>query len=446
MGKLFGTDGVRGVANQQLKPELAYKLGRNGAHVLTKGVSNPSIIIGRDTRISGELLESAMIAGILSIGVNVIKVDVITTPGLAYLVKKLNADAGVMISASHNSFEDNGIKFFGSDGYKLLDETELEIENLLNIENDVLPRPTGIDVGRIFERAGAINLYSEHLKNTINNSLTDMKIIIDTANGAAFEIAPKVFQELGANVITLNNTPDGININNNCGSTHPEGLIESVLEHKADIGLAYDGDADRLIAVDENGSIIDGDYIMSVCAHYLLEKNQLKGNSLVSTVMSNMGLYKATEKIGINNVQTKVGDRYVIEVMREKGYNLGGEQSGHIIFLEYNTTGDGILSSLQLVNVMQEKKIPLSQLAMIMTKYPQVLENVYVNDKSKFSNNEKINQTINDVKNKLGSDGRVLVRPSGTESLIRVMIEGLDEAVLNDYVKMIVNVIKHELD
>lgn len=446
MGKLFGTDGVRGVVNKQLTPELAYKIGRNGAYVLTKKVSKPTILIGRDTRISGELLESAIITGILSIGVNVIKVGVITTPGLAYLIKKLNADAAVMISASHNPFEDNGIKFFGNDGYKLLDKTEVEIEELINKDSDTLPRPIGENIGLVFEKTEAKKLYSEYLKTTINNSFKGVKIVLDTANGAAFEIAPKIYNEIGADVIILNNTPNGININDKCGSTHPEELIKAVKEHKADIGLAFDGDADRLIAVDENGQIVDGDYIMAICAKHLSEKKQLKGNTLVSTVMSNMGLYKATEKLGINNEQTKVGDRYVIETMREKGYNLGGEQSGHIIFLDYNTTGDGILSSIQLVNVMIEKKLPLSKLSQVMIKYPQVLENVYVLDKNEYSNNENIVSVINEVKSSLGNNGRVLVRASGTESLIRVMVEGPDEEDLKNYVKKIANVIKQELN
>lgn len=445
MGKYFGTDGVRGVANKDLTPELAYRLGRVGAYILAKDKQKPTILIGRDTRISGEMLENAMIAGILSIGANVIRLGVISTPGVAYLTRVMNADAGIMISASHNPVEDNGIKFFGSDGFKLSDETELEIEELLIQENDNLPRPVGREVGRVTDRYDAKRDYISFLKDTVSNNLEGLTVVLDTANGAAYEIAPTIFEELGAKVIAMNNNPNGININDHCGSTHPEALIDAVVSAKADLGLAYDGDADRLIAVDEKGQIVDGDYIMLICASYLKENGRLKGNSVVSTVMSNMGFYKGLENNGIKSLQTKVGDRYVMEEMRERGLNFGGEQSGHIIYLDYNTTGDGILTSLLLVNIIKEKNQSLSDLAGIMTKYPQILENVRIEDKNEFFNNPAINNIISSVEAELNNNGRVLVRPSGTEPLIRVMLEGPNEDILRKYVAEIIDVVKNEL-
>ncbi len=445
MGRYFGTDGVRGVANKELTPELAYRVGRMGAYILTKESKSPTILIGRDSRISGQLIEHSLVAGILSIGANVIKLGVITTPAVAYLTKNLSASAGIMISASHNPYQDNGIKFFGSDGYKLSDQIELEIESLIDKENVGLPRPIGQDVGQVEEKFEAKELYNEYLKSTISNRFDSFKIIIDTANGAAYELAPSIFKELGAKVITINNQPDGININDKCGSTYLEGLIKTVLENQADIGIAYDGDADRLIAIDENGQIIDGDHIMLICGQYLSEKKQLKDNTIVSTIMSNIGFYKAIDNLGFYSVKTKVGDRYVIETMRDKGYNLGGEQSGHIIFLDYNTTGDGILSSIQLVNVMKEKNLSLSYLAKVMTKYPQILKNVYISDRSKYNNNSRIEKIINEIQKKLGTEGRVLVRLSGTEPLIRVMAEGPDIEILQAYIGDIVDVVKEEM-
>lgn len=445
MGKYFGTDGVRGVANQELTPEFAFKLGRTGAYVLTKETKQPTIVVGRDTRISGEMLESALVSGMLSIGANVIRLGVITTPGVAYLTRKLKADAGVMISASHNPVEDNGIKFFGADGFKLLDETELEIEALLDQKIDQLPRPIGGDIGKVVTNIETKKQYMEYLKTTINHRFDGLKIVLDTANGASYEIAPTLFRELGADVISLYSEPNGVNINRHCGSTHPESVAKAVLEHQADLGLAFDGDADRLIAVDEKGNIIDGDFIMMICGLAFSENGKLKEKTVVSTVMSNIGFYKAIEKHGLKSIQTKVGDRYVMEEMRKGGYNLGGEQSGHIIFLDYNTTGDGVLTALQLVNVMKERDLPLSQLAGQMKKYPQILENVRVADKSNYENNPAIVEVIKHIEAKLGNDGRVLVRPSGTEPLIRVMAEGPDEELLKAYVKEIIDVVKKEL-
>jgi len=443
MGKYFGTDGVRGIANQELTPELAYRLGRIGAYVLTKKREKPTIVIGRDTRISGEMLENAMTAGILSIGANVIKLGVVTTPAVAYLTQALHADAGVMISASHNPVEDNGIKFFGNDGFKLSDETELQIEALLDEQEDQLPRPIGGHVGRISHRLDARELYMNYLTSTVNTRFHGLKIVLDTANGAAYQIAPDLIQSLGAEVITIGQQPDGENINKGCGSTHPEALVEAVIEAKADLGLAFDGDADRLIAVDEKGKIIDGDYILMICGLSLAQKGKLKDNTVVSTVMSNIGFYKALEENGLKSVQTKVGDRYVMEEMRKKGFNLGGEQSGHIIFLDYTTTGDGILTAVQLVNVMKETGLSLSMLAGKMTKYPQILENVRVVNKDSFPT-MRIQESIRKIEEKLGKNGRVLVRPSGTEPLIRVMVEGPDEELLKNYAKVLGEVVKKE--
>lgn len=445
MRRYFGTDGVRGVANYELTAELAYKLGRAGAYTITKESNKPIILIGRDTRISGEMIEHAVVAGILSMGANVIKLGVITTPAVAYLIKKLGANAGIMISASHNPFQDNGIKFFGADGFKLSDRIESEIEIFIDMEEDELPRPTGRDIGRVEENNNFKQLYVDFLKESISTRFDNIRIIMDTANGAAYELAPRVFRELGAEVIAINNQPNGININDKCGSTHPEGLIKVVLETKADLGVAYDGDADRLIVIDDKGQVLDGDQIMIICGKYLHEKERLNNNTIVSTVMSNMGFYKALDKIGLNSVKTKVGDRYVVEAMKENGYNLGGEQSGHIIFLDYNTTGDGVLSSIQLVNVIKEKGLPLSELAKTMIRYPQILENIYISDREKYNNNSRIEQKIEEVQAKLGDEGRVLVRLSGTEPLIRVMAEGTDITLLKTYINEIVDVIKMEL-
>lgn len=445
MGKYFGTDGVRGVANQGLTAELAYRIGRCGGYVLTRQVEKPTVLIGMDTRISGPMLEASLISGLLSIGANVVRLGVVTTPCVAYLTKVMKADAGVMISASHNPVEDNGIKFFGSDGFKLSDETELEIERLLDELEDRLPRPVGGDLGTVTQREHAKFRYLEYLKTTVSQSFAGMKIVLDCANGAAYELAPLVFEELGAEVITIHADPDGLNINEQCGSTYPESLKEEVLRQGADLGLSYDGDADRLIAIDEKGEEVDGDYILSICGQAMDQAGRLNHRTIVSTVMSNIGFYKAVESMGLRTAQTAVGDRYVMEEMRRGGYNLGGEQSGHVIFLDYNTTGDGILTSLQLVDTIIASGKSLGQLKQIMVKYPQVLVNVRVEDKSKYEGNEAIAAAVRQVEEKLGKDGRVLVRPSGTESLIRVMAEGPDKDLVEQYVNEIADVIRHEL-
>ncbi|MCS7464726.1 phosphoglucosamine mutase [Paenibacillus doosanensis] len=445
MGKYFGTDGVRGVANQELTPELAYKIGRCGGYVLAGQVEKPNVVIGRDTRISGTMLEAALVAGLLSIGANVIRLGVVSTPAVAYLTRTLKADAGVMISASHNPVEDNGIKFFGGDGYKLSDETELEIERLMDAEVDELPRPVGGDLGTAVDNDEAKYQYLDFVKSTVTSSFQGFKIALDCANGAAYELAPKVFEALGAEVITVGAEPNGRNINDHCGSTHPEALQKVVLGHQAALGLSFDGDADRLIAIDENGEEVDGDFILSICGYALNEAGRLNQSTIVTTVMSNIGFFKGIEAAGLKAAQTAVGDRYVMEEMRKGGYNLGGEQSGHVIFLDYNTTGDGILTALQLMDTLAKSGKKLSELKQIMRKYPQKLVNVRVADKSKWKENTAIAEAIAKVENELGDNGRVLVRPSGTESLIRVMAEGPDKEQVEAYVQEIADVIKQQL-
>ncbi|MBO8156978.1 MAG: phosphoglucosamine mutase [Bacillaceae bacterium] len=446
MGKYFGTDGVRGVANKDLTPELAYKIGRFGGYVLTKNKEErPKVLIGRDTRISGHMLEGALTAGLLSIGAEVMRLGVISTPGVAYLTKALGADAGVMISASHNPVEDNGIKFFGPDGFKLTDDQEKEIEALLDQREDNLPRPVGKDVGIVNDYFEGVQKYMQYLKQTIDYDFDGLHIALDCANGATSSMAPHLFADLEADISTIGTSPDGLNINDGVGSTSPEALREFVKEEGADIGLAFDGDGDRLIAIDEKGDIVDGDQIMYICGKYMKEKGRLNKDTVVSTVMSNIGFYKALEELDIQSVQTAVGDRYVMEEMRNNGYNLGGEQSGHIIFLDYNTTGDGMLTALQLVNVLKDTEKPLSELAAEMPKFPQVLKNVKVFDKNQIYTNQRIKEAIDQVESELGDNGRVLVRPSGTEPLIRVMIEAPTKDECEKYADQLVDVIQEQL-
>lgn len=445
MGKYFGTDGVRGVANEGLTPELAYKIGRCGGYVLAGQAEKPVVVIGRDTRVSGPMLEAALVAGLLSIGANVIRLGVVSTPGVAYLTRTLKADAGVMISASHNPVEDNGIKFFGADGFKLSDETELEIERLMDADTDELPRPVGGDIGTVMDNEQAKFDYMDYLRSTVKSSFQGLRIALDCANGAAYELAPALFRALGAEVIAIGAEPDGRNINEACGSTHPEKLQQLVVERGAHIGLAFDGDADRLIAVDETGAEVDGDFILSILGHALNQEGRLNGQTIVTTVMSNIGFFKGIEALGMKAAKTAVGDRYVMEEMRRGGFNLGGEQSGHVIFLDYNTTGDGMLTAIQLVDTMVKSGRPLSELKQIMRKYPQTLVNVRVADKSKLNNNGPVEEIIRKVEAELGDNGRVLVRPSGTESLIRVMAEGPDKDQVESYVRQIAEVIEREL-
>lgn len=445
MGKYFGTDGVRGVANRELTPELAFRIGRCGGYVLAGRSERPKVLIGLDTRISGAMLESALAAGLLSIGADVIRLGVVTTPAVAYLTRKLGADAGVMISASHNPVEDNGIKFFGGDGFKLLDETEAEIERLMDMDADTLPRPTGGGVGRVTEDPDAKQLYLDFLQTTVRNRFDGLKIVLDCAHGAAYELAPAVFRALGAEVIAYGTEPDGLNINAGVGSTHPEMLAAKVVEHGADLGLAFDGDADRLIAIDEHGQETDGDYVLCICGDAMRRAGTLKRDTVVTTVMANIGFFQAAKSLGLKTAQTAVGDRYVMEEMVREGYNLGGEQSGHVIFLDYNTTGDGILTGLQLVDTLVSSGKRLSELKQMMRKYPQTLVNVRVKDKSLYPGNAAIREAVVAAEQALGESGRILVRPSGTESLIRVMAEGPEIGEIERHAEAIAAIIRKEL-
>lgn len=429
MGRLFGTDGVRGVANSELTPELAFNLGKAGAYVLSKDQQRPVVLIAKDTRISGDMLEDAISAGILAMGGNVIKAGVLPTPAVAYLVEYYQADAGVVISASHNPFEYNGIKFFNGDGFKLDDDIEDEIEDIILRNIDVNSHITGDRLGRCLEaEEDAIALYADFLKKTTNVDLSGMKLVIDCANGAAYKVAEKVFRELGADITAIHNQPDGININERCGSTHPEDLQRLVVSSKADMGLAFDGDADRLIAVDEQGRLIDGDKMIYICAKMLKHNNALPGDKVTATVMSNIGFHRALTNIGCNVETTQVGDRYVLESMLKTGCVIGGEQSGHIIFLNHTTTGDGILSALQLLKAVKESGVKPSVLADEVTIYPQVLKNARIKNenKKKYLSDPEISAEIERLESMMAGEGRVLIRPSGTEPLVRVMIEGKD--------------------
>lgn len=433
MSRMFGTDGVRGIANAELTAELAYRLGRAGAYVLTEGTHKPKILVGMDTRISGDMLESALVAGILSVGAEAICVGVIPTPAVAYLTRKYNADAGVVISASHNPVEYNGIKFFNGTGYKLSDELEDKIQSVIESNFEGVPLPTGENVGRKIIEESAIDDYIEFAKSTIDIDLKGVKVALDCANGASYITAVKTFRELGAEVKVINNDPDGVNINANCGSTHPEELMDYVVRKNCDLGLAFDGDADRCLAVDEKGNLIDGDFIMAICGKYLKDQGKLNKNVVVVTVMSNMGLFKALDKANIDTVKTKVGDRYVLEEMIKEGYKLGGEQSGHIIFLDYNTTGDGLVTALQMSAIVKKSGKTLSELAAMMKKLPQVLANAVVpNDKKDiYITDKEIADEICKIEKELDGNGRVLIRPSGTEPLVRVMLEGEDQELLD---------------
>ncbi|TDQ40700.1 phosphoglucosamine mutase [Aureibacillus halotolerans] len=445
MGKYFGTDGVRGVANSELTPELAFKIGRCGGYVLTRNNEKPKVLIGRDTRISGHMLEGALVAGLLSIGAEVMRIGVISTPGVAYLTKAMGAQAGVMISASHNPVEDNGIKFFGPDGFKLLDAQEAEIESLIDAADDELPRPVGADLGQVTDYFEGTQKYLQYLKHTVDEDFDGLHIALDCAHGATSSLASHLFADLEADITSIGTSPNGLNINAGVGSTHPETLAAVVKEKGADVGFSFDGDGDRLIAIDENGRVIDGDYILYVCAKFMREENRLKNNTVVSTIMSNIGYYKALDEIGIRSAKTAVGDRYVMEEMRKGNFNLGGEQSGHIIFLDYNTTGDGLLSALQLANIMKVTGKPLSELVAGMEKFPQHLVNVRVIDKNSMNTNTRILETIEQVQSEMGENGRILVRPSGTEPLVRVMAEAPTEDECRIYVQRVVDVIEEEL-
>ena len=447
MGKYFGTDGVRGVANTELTPELAFKLGRCGGYVLMQHApeqAHPRVLVARDTRISGQLLEQALVAGLLSVGIEVMQLGVISTPAVAYLTRTQNAAAGVMISASHNPALDNGIKFFGSDGFKLSDQQEEEIEALIDAPEETLPRPSTDGLGTIDEFPEGAIKYLQFLQSTISGDLEGIRVCIDAANGATAPLVNQLFADLETDFYTMGDRPNGININDGVGSTHPEGLQAFVKEKGAMVGLAFDGDGDRLIAVDENGELVDGDKIMFICGQHLKSKGRLEKDTIVSTVMSNIGFHKAIEEHGMVALKAQVGDRYVVEAMREGGYVLGGEQSGHIVFLNLNTTGDGLLSAVQLLAVMKETGKSLSELAAQVTIFPQKLVNIRVRDKHTVMDEPAVKAVIEAVEAEMNGDGRILVRPSGTEPLLRVMAEAsTDEKVSRD-VDTIADVIRAE--
>ncbi|SFC83125.1 phosphoglucosamine mutase [Clostridium uliginosum] len=426
MDRMFGTDGVRGIANTELTSQIAYNLGRAGAYVLTEGAHKPKILVAKDTRISGDMLESALVAGILSVGAEAVILGVVPTPAVAYLTRKYGADAGVMISASHNPVEYNGIKFFNDKGYKLSDELEDDIQRVIESDFKGVPNPTGVDLGRERVEVAALEEYTEFAKNTIPYNLKGLKIALDCANGASYKSAVKAFRDLGADVFVINDNPDGTNINQNCGSTHPEELMDYVIKKGCDLGFAFDGDADRCLAVNEKGILINGDFILMLCANYLKEMGKLKDDTLVVTVMSNLGLDIACKKQGIKLEKTKVGDRYVLEEMIKDNYVLGGEQSGHVIFLDYNSTGDGLVTALQIASIVKKKGKSLSELCSIMKELPQVLANATIpNDKKElYLSDDEIQGEIKKIEDTLNGVGRVLIRPSGTEPLVRVMLEG----------------------
>ena len=447
MGKYFGTDGVRGVANAELTPELAFKLGRYGGYVLlqqAEGNAHPRVLVGRDTRISGQLLEHALIAGLLSVGIEVMQLGVIPTPGVAYLTRMQGAVAGVMISASHNPAQDNGIKFFGSDGFKLTDETEAQIEALLDAKEDTLPRPATDALGTVDEYLEGTLKYSQFLQNTVD-SLSGMKVALDGANGATASMLTRLFADLDTDFHTMGDKPNGVNINDGVGSTHPEALVAFVKETGADLGLSFDGDGDRCIAVDENGEIVDGDKIMFILGKHFKNQGTLSKDTIVSTVMSNLGFHKAVEAEGMVALQTAVGDRYVVEEMRKNNYNFGGEQSGHIVILDLNTTGDGLLSGIQLMNVMKQTGKTLSELASEVPTYPQELVNIRMSDKNGVMEVPAIKEVIDAVEAEMAGNGRVLVRPSGTEPLVRVMVEAPTDELVHDYVTRIADVVRKEV-
>lgn len=445
MSRLFGTDGIRGIANEELSPNLAMQLGQVGAYVLTREKKHkPTIMVGCDTRISGDMLANALMAGACSVGANCIYVGVIPTPAVAYLTQKYRVDAGVVISASHNPVEFNGIKFFDGNGFKLPDELEDEIERLIREDMPGIKFPIGPGVGKVKYRTDAREEYINHAVRAVPVDLSGFKIVVDCAEGAAYYTSVEALKELGGNVVAIHNNPDGTNINSGCGSTHMEELQARVVYEKANVGLAFDGDADRLLAVDENGKVVNGDEIMAIVGNFMKARGMLNKDTIVATVMSNLGFFLMGEKNGISIEQTKVGDRYVLERMKEIGASLGGEQSGHIIFLDENTTGDGLLSALHLLQVMVETGKSLSELAGIMEILPQALVNARVADykKDKYMDYPQIAEAIRELEAKFAGEGRVLIRPSGTEPLVRVMIEGKDQELIREEAQKLANMIQ----
>jgi len=423
---MFGTDGVRGIANSELTPELAFQLGKAGALVLTKGTHKPKILVAKDTRISGDLLESAMVSGMLSVGAEAVLLGVVPTPAVALLVREYKADAGVMISASHNPVEFNGIKFFNREGFKLSDSLEDEIQKLIEDEFDGIPILIGADIGHVSHAKDATRDYVDFAVKTLEGDLSGMKIALDCANGASYKSAVDAFEKLGAEVVVIHNEPNGVNINAHCGSTHPEDLMKFVVENGCDLGLAFDGDADRCLAVDEKGNLVNGDFIILVAGLYLKEMGRLKDDTIVVTVMSNLGMMLAAKELGLNVAVTAVGDRYVLENIMDNNYSIGGEQSGHVIFKDFNTTGDGIVTGIQLAGIVKNRGKNLSELASIMRELPQVLVNVKIPNEMKtiHETDEEVRNLIKSVEEKLQGKGRVLIRPSGTEPLVRIMLEG----------------------
>ncbi|MGD2150933.1 MAG: phosphoglucosamine mutase [Desulfobacterales bacterium] len=448
MGKLFGTDGIRGVANQYpMTPELAVTIGKAVAAIFKGGYKHSKIVMGKDTRISGDMLEHALVSGICSMGVDAYLTGILPTPGVAFITSSTGSNAGIVISASHNPYYDNGIKIFKNNGYKLSDEEEDKIEQLV-FNKSMAPSPKSVQhTGRVYNIEDAACTYGNFLKCTVseNHNFKDLKIVIDCSNGATFEVAPSIFTELGAKVKTLYNNPDGKNINDNCGSQHPENLKKSVVKNGADIGFAFDGDGDRLIAVDEKGAVATGDQILAVCAKSMKQKGLLKGNQVVSTIMSNIGLGQALKEMGIKHLTAKVGDRYVMEKMVSSGAILGGEDSGHMIFLNYHTTGDGILAAIRLIEAMKDESKPISELFKIMTVFPQVLMNVDVMHKPDLKSVAGIADAIKSVESVLGKKGRVVVRYSGTQPICRVMVEGPTVNETRKYCKQLADIIKTTL-
>lgn len=448
MLKYFGTDGVRGVANAGLTPEMAFKLGSDGGYVLTKDKKDgerAKVLVSRDTRISGQMLEYALISGLLSVGIEVLEVGVITTPGLSYLVRAQGADAGVQISASHNPVEDNGIKFFGSDGLKLSDAKEEEIEKLIDAPEDKLPRPSAEGLGTVTNYHEGASKYLQFIENTLPEELSGIKVVVDGANGAASALISRLFADMGVDFTTIATHPDGLNINDHVGATHTKKLQEEVVKQGAQLGLAFDGDADRCIAVDENGNEVDGDHIMYVIGSYLADHGRLKKDTIVTTVMSNLGFTKALERRGLKNIRTQVGDRYVSEEMRANGYNLGGEQSGHVIISDYHNTGDGMLTGLHLLYVMKDTGKSLSELLSDFKEYPQRLINVPVENKKDWKEHKRITEAIEKVEKELSDEGRIFVRPSGTQSLLRVMTEAPTQELADKYCEEVAKVVEEEM-
>lgn len=448
MARLFGTDGVRGVAGTELTAQMCFDIGRAAAMVLTEGCSGkPRILIGRDTRISGDMIEAALTAGFCSVGAVAIPVGVIPTPALAYLTREYRADASAMISASHNPMEYNGIKLFNKDGYKLDDALEDRIEAIVRGTTHTIDLPSGAGLGTVSRIDTAVEDYVSYILTTIDTRLDGIKAAVDCANGASSRTAPSALKKLGVDLTVINDQPNGLNINDHCGSTHMEAIRQLVLDTGADVGLAFDGDADRLLAVDELGNLVNGDQIMAICGCYLKSQGKLKKNAIVATIMSNLGLFQMGEREGIAIPKTKVGDRYVLEKMRAEGYILGGEQSGHVIFLEHNTTGDGLITALQLLSVMRHTGKKLSELAKIMTVLPQVTVNVPMDNERKYDyiDDAEIMYTIHQVERLFEDSGRVLIRPSGTEAMVRIMIEGQDLPLMEEQARRIAAVMERNL-